>query len=213
MATTSPSSRCSATSRSGSTSRKERSSSRREFVRDHMRLDWDRIWVTVHAGDPQLKLGPGRGRNRALAADGHADRADRAAADGRELLVGAASPARAAPTPSCTTTGARSTDAASPICAPACPRCARFLEFWNLVFMSYERASGRHADAATEGEHRHRARARARRSDPPGRHVRLRDRRVPADHGLDRSRVRRCLRRLSRPRRRRTASSPTTVVA
>ena len=25
-----------------------------------------------------------------------------------------------------------------PTCAPACPRCDRFLEFWNLVFMSYE---------------------------------------------------------------------------
>ncbi len=23
-----------------------------------MKLDWDRVWVTVHAGDPQLKLGP-----------------------------------------------------------------------------------------------------------------------------------------------------------
>src|SRR6478735_3174083 len=25
-----------------------------------------------------------------------------------------------------------------PDCAPACPRCDRFLEFWNLVFMEYE---------------------------------------------------------------------------
>ena len=25
-----------------------------------------------------------------------------------------------------------------PDCAPACTRCARFLEFWNLVFMAYE---------------------------------------------------------------------------
>src|ERR1041385_4477314 len=29
-----------------------------EFVRDHLRLDWDSIWVSVHAGDPELKLGP-----------------------------------------------------------------------------------------------------------------------------------------------------------
>ena len=29
-----------------------------EFVRERMRLDWDRVWATVHAGDPQLKLGP-----------------------------------------------------------------------------------------------------------------------------------------------------------
>src|ERR687896_1072837 len=30
----------------------------REFVEEQMRLDWDRIWVSVHAGDPELGLGP-----------------------------------------------------------------------------------------------------------------------------------------------------------
>src|SRR5918996_634847 len=29
-----------------------------EFVQERMKLDWDRIWVSVHAGDPQMKLGP-----------------------------------------------------------------------------------------------------------------------------------------------------------
>src|SRR5436309_12412590 len=29
-----------------------------EFMRDHLKLDWDRLWVSVHAGDPELKLGP-----------------------------------------------------------------------------------------------------------------------------------------------------------
>src|SRR5256885_11470160 len=29
-----------------------------EFIRDRLLLDWDRIWVSVHAGDPELKLGP-----------------------------------------------------------------------------------------------------------------------------------------------------------
>src|ERR671915_1273060 len=29
-----------------------------EFVRERLRLDWDRLWVSVHAGDPQLGLGP-----------------------------------------------------------------------------------------------------------------------------------------------------------
>ena len=29
-----------------------------EFVRERMQLDWDRIWATVHAGDPQFGLGP-----------------------------------------------------------------------------------------------------------------------------------------------------------
>src|ERR1041385_5145336 len=29
-----------------------------EFILEHLRLDWDRIWTSVHAGDPELKLGP-----------------------------------------------------------------------------------------------------------------------------------------------------------
>src|SRR5205809_6737580 len=29
-----------------------------EFIREHLKLDWDRVWVSVHAGDPELKLGP-----------------------------------------------------------------------------------------------------------------------------------------------------------
>src|SRR5881296_35002 len=28
-----------------------------EFVRERLKLDWDRVWVSVHAGDPELKLG------------------------------------------------------------------------------------------------------------------------------------------------------------
>src|SRR3970040_2084489 len=32
-----------------------------EFVRERLRLDWDRVWVSVHAGDPQLSLGPDEG--------------------------------------------------------------------------------------------------------------------------------------------------------
>ena len=55
-----------------------------------------------------------------------------------ELLVGRWPGARAARTPRSTMTGARSRRAANADCAPGCTRCERFLEFWNLVFMSYE---------------------------------------------------------------------------
>ena len=53
-----------------------------------------------------------------------------------------------------------------PDCAPACTRCDRFLEFWNLVFMEYELHADGTADAAAEAEHRHgpRASSAARRS-------------------------------------------------
>ena len=30
----------------------------KEFVVERLQLDWDRIWVTIHAGDPGFELGP-----------------------------------------------------------------------------------------------------------------------------------------------------------
>src|SRR5690348_5440247 len=29
-----------------------------EFIRDRLQIPWDRLWVSVHAGDPELELGP-----------------------------------------------------------------------------------------------------------------------------------------------------------
>ncbi len=113
----------------------------REFVLEHMQLDWDRIWVTVHAGDPAMKLGP-----------------DEVASDlwGKVGMP----PERIVPLPTSENfwsvggPGPCGPDSeiywdwgvehgcGEPDCAPACTRCDRFLEFWNLVFMEYEQ----HAD-------------------------------------------------------------------
>ena len=108
-----------------------------EFVQEHMRLDWDRVWVTVHAGDPQLKLGP-----------------DEVAID-LWTRIGMP-PERIVPLPTSENfwsvggPGPCGPDSeiywdwgiehgcGEPDCAPACHRCDRFLEFWNLVFMEYE---------------------------------------------------------------------------
>jgi alanyl-tRNA synthetase len=109
----------------------------REFVQEHMQLDWDRVWVTVHAGDPQLKLGP-----------------DEVAIElWKEVGM---PPERIVPLPTVENfwsvggPGPCGPDSelywdwgvehgcGEPDCAPACTRCDRFLEFWNLVFMEYE---------------------------------------------------------------------------
>ena len=152
----------------------------REFVLEHMRLDWERIWVTVHAGDPQLKLGPTRWRSSSGRA--WACRWSGSCSCRQPRTSGRwAARDRAARTPRSTTTGEEH-GCGEPDCAPACTRCARFLEFWNLVFMAYEQ----HADGTLTSlpkENIDTGLGRARRSDPPGRHVGLRDRRVPADDG------------------------------
>jgi alanyl-tRNA synthetase len=108
-----------------------------EFMRERLELDWDRIWVSVHAGDPQLALGP-----------------DQVAIDLWERI--GMPPERIVPLPSSENfwsvggpgpcgpdseiywdwgveTGCGAAD-----CQPGCTRCERFLEFWNLVFMEYE---------------------------------------------------------------------------
>src|SRR4026207_1467708 len=113
----------------------------KEFVLEHMKLDWDRLWVTVHAGDPLMKLGP-----------------DQVAIDLWEQV--GMPPQRIVPLPPSSALRAvggpgpcgpdseiywdwgEEYGCGEPDCAPACTRCDRFLEFWNLVFMEYEQ----HAD-------------------------------------------------------------------
>jgi len=107
-----------------------------EFVQERLKLDWDRLWVTVHAGDPELKLGP-----------------DQVAIDLWEKIGMPAE--RIVPLPSSenfwSVGGPGPCGPDSEIyydwgvevgcaegCLPGCSRCERFLEFWNLVFMEYE---------------------------------------------------------------------------
>jgi alanyl-tRNA synthetase len=108
-----------------------------EFVRDRLQLDWDRIWVSVHAGDPELKLGP-----------------DQVAIDLWEQV--GMPPERIVPLPTSENfwsvggPGPCGPDSeiyydwgsevgcGAPDCLPGCTSCERFLEVWNLVFMEYE---------------------------------------------------------------------------
>jgi alanyl-tRNA synthetase len=108
-----------------------------EYIRESLGLEWDRIWVSVHAGDPELKLGP-----------------DEVAIDLWEKI--GMPPERIVPLPSSENfwsvggpgpCGPDSeiyydfgpeTGCGEPDCLPGCTRCERFLEFWNLVFMEYE---------------------------------------------------------------------------
>ncbi len=108
-----------------------------EFIRDRLRLDWDRIWVSVHAGDPELKLGP-----------------DEVAIDlwqkigvplerivplpSSENFWSVGGPGPCGPDSEIYYDWGEAAGCGEQDCAPGCTRCERFLEFWNLVFMSYE---------------------------------------------------------------------------
>jgi alanyl-tRNA synthetase len=108
-----------------------------EFIREDLRLDWDRIWATVHAGDPALRLG----------ADDTAIALWEAIGLPRERIVELPSsenfwsvggPGPCGPDSEIYYDWGEEYGCGDPGCAPACPRCDRFLEFWNLVFMEFE---------------------------------------------------------------------------
>ena len=107
-----------------------------EFVQNQLGFDWDRIWVTVHAGDPELGLGEDETAVRLWEQIGMP----------RERIVGLPSsenfwsvggPGPCGPDSEIYWDYGEEFGCGEADCAPACHRCDRFLEFWNLVFMEY----------------------------------------------------------------------------
>jgi len=112
-----------------------------EFVRERMRLDWDRVWATVHAGDPQLKLGPDEVTIELWKQIGMpAERIVPLPTSENFWSVGGPGPC--GPDSELYYDRGEDHGCGEPDCAPGCERCERFLEFWNLVFMEFEQ----HAD-------------------------------------------------------------------
>jgi alanyl-tRNA synthetase len=113
----------------------------REFVQEHMKLDWERVWVTVHAGDPHMKLGPDEEAIELWQRVGMpSERIVPLPTSENFWSVGGPGPC--GPDSELYWDWGEEHGCGEPDCAPACTRCHRFLEFWNLVFMAYEQ----HAD-------------------------------------------------------------------
>jgi alanyl-tRNA synthetase len=109
----------------------------KEFVVERLGLDWDRMWVTVHAGDPAFELGPDEVAIREWEAVGMP--AERIVAlPSAENFWSVGGPGPCGPDSEIYWDWGEEHGCGDPACAPACPRCDRFLEFWNLVFMEYE---------------------------------------------------------------------------
>jgi alanyl-tRNA synthetase len=108
-----------------------------EFVRDRLGLDWDRIWVSIHAGDPELKLGPDEEAIELWQAVGvPSERITPLPSSENFWSVGGPGPC--GPDSEIYYDWGEEAGCGEPDCAPGCTRCDRFLEFWNLVFMAYE---------------------------------------------------------------------------
>src|SRR2546428_82062 len=108
-----------------------------EFIRERLQFDWDRIWVSVHAGDPELKLGPDE-----IAIDLWkkigipAERITPLPSSENFWSVGGPGPC--GPDSEIYYDWGESAGCGEADCKPGCIRCERFLEFWNLVFMEFE---------------------------------------------------------------------------
>jgi alanyl-tRNA synthetase len=108
-----------------------------EFIQEHLEIPWDRIWATVHAGDPQLGLGEdetaiglweqvGLPRERIVPLPSS------------ENFWSVGGPGPCGPDSEMYYDWGEEYGCGETDCVPACPRCDRFLEFWNLVFMEFE---------------------------------------------------------------------------
>jgi alanyl-tRNA synthetase len=113
-----------------------------EFMRDRMELDWDRIWVSVHAGDPQFDLGPDEVTIELWRKVGMpAERIVPLPSSENFWSVGGPGPC--GPDSEIYWDWGEHVSCGNADCAPGCTRCERYLEFWNLVFMEFEqRADG-----------------------------------------------------------------------
>ena len=108
-----------------------------EFIPERLKLDWDRVWVSVHAGDPGLKLGPDE------EAIGHWERIGMPSErivplPSSENFWSVGGPGPCGPDSEIYWDWGEETGCGTEDCLPGCTRCERFLEIGNLVFMSYE---------------------------------------------------------------------------
>jgi alanyl-tRNA synthetase len=107
------------------------------FIRDRLGLDWSRVWATVHAGDPELGLGEDETARGLWEAIGLPPERI-VALPSSENFWSVGGPGPCGPDSEIYWDWGEQYGCGEPDCAPACPRCDRFLEFWNLVFMEYE---------------------------------------------------------------------------
>jgi alanyl-tRNA synthetase len=108
-----------------------------EYIRERLKLDWDRVWASVHAGDPELKLGPDEEAIGFWEAVGMPPERI-VPLPSSENFWSVGGPGPCGPDSEMYWDWGEETGCGADDCKPGCTRCERFLEIGNLVFMSYE---------------------------------------------------------------------------
>jgi len=108
-----------------------------EFVFEHLKIDSERFWVSVFAGDPELGLGEDEVAYDLWVKIGQpTERIVFLPATENFWSVGGPGPC--GPDTEMYYDWGEEHGCGEPDCRPSCTRCERFLEFWNLVFMEFE---------------------------------------------------------------------------
>jgi alanyl-tRNA synthetase len=108
-----------------------------EFVFEHLKVEPERFWVSVFAGDPELGLGEDKVAHDHWVEIGQpAERIVFLPATENFWSVGGPGPC--GPDTEMYYDWGEEHGCGQPDCRPSCTRCERFLEFWNLVFMEFE---------------------------------------------------------------------------
>jgi alanyl-tRNA synthetase len=108
-----------------------------EFVFEHLRIDPERFWVSVFAGDAELGLGEDEVAHDQWVKMGQP--AERIVFLPRaENFWSVGGPGPCGPDTEMYYDWGPEHGCGEPDCKPSCTRCERFLEFWNLVFMEFE---------------------------------------------------------------------------
>src|SRR5437867_7327723 len=108
-----------------------------EFVFEQMKLDPERFWVTVFAGDAELGLGEDEVAYKKWIEIGQP--VERIVFLPRsENFWSVGGPGPCGPDTEMYYDLGIENGCGEPDCKPGCTRCERFLEFWNLVFMEFE---------------------------------------------------------------------------
>jgi alanyl-tRNA synthetase len=108
-----------------------------EFVFEQLKIDPDRFWVSVFAGDPELGLGEDEVAYRKWEEIGQPP--ERIVLLPRsENFWDVGGPGPCGPDTEMFYDWGAEHGCGEADCKPGCTRCERFLEFWNLVFMEFE---------------------------------------------------------------------------
>jgi alanyl-tRNA synthetase len=109
-----------------------------EFVTEHMRLDPDRLYASVFAGDPELGLGEDDVAVQGWLRKGLPRERIQAFPRSENFWGPAGDTGPCGPCSELHYDRGEARGCGRDTCGPNCAYCDRFIEFWNLVFMEFE---------------------------------------------------------------------------